>query len=307
MIALDRLRRIFERILEIWVVFLVSALTVIVVLAVIWRKAGASFVWYDEVGTIMLAWITYYGAALAALKRAHIGFDGILLAMPYHWRIAVAILGEIVVFAFFIVLAWSGMMVLEVLQGMRLISLPDVPVRFTQSVIPIGATLFVICEALSLPEYWRRLREGISAEVAEVTEQMHAQEESSDVTLFVMLIGLVVLVFANVPIAVALGAIAAVAIVADPGHLHAAQRRAHDVRGRAELSAPRHSDVHPGGGDHELLVDLASVDGFRHCAGRLHPRRPRACEHQSSRCSSPRSRARPSPTSPPQARSSCPP
>jgi TRAP-type C4-dicarboxylate transport system permease small subunit len=177
-IALDRLRRIFERILEILVVFLISALTVIVVLAVIWRKAGASFVWYDEVASIMLAWITYYGAALAALKRAHIGFDGLLLAMPYRWRVAVAIVGEIVVFAFFIVLAWAGMMVLAVLQGMSLISLPDVPVRFTQSVIPIGATLFIICEALSLPEYWHRLREGISADVAEVTEQMHAQEVS---------------------------------------------------------------------------------------------------------------------------------
>jgi TRAP-type C4-dicarboxylate transport system permease small subunit len=177
-IALDRLRSIIERVLEVWVVFLVSALTVVVVLAVIWRKAGASFVWYDEVGSIMLAWITYYGAALAALKRAHIGFDGILLAMPYRWRVAVAMLGEVVVFAFFIVLAWTGMIVLEVLQGMRLISLPGVPVRFTQSVIPIGATLFIICEALSLPEYRRRLREGISAEVAEVTEQMHAQEGS---------------------------------------------------------------------------------------------------------------------------------
>jgi TRAP-type C4-dicarboxylate transport system permease small subunit len=177
-IALDRLRRSLERILEIWVVALILALTVIVVLAVIWRKAGASFVWYDEVGSIMLAWITYYGAALAALKRAHIGFDGILLAMPYRWRIAVAILGEIVVFAFFIVLAWTGMTVLAVLQGMSLISLPGVPVRFTQSVIPIGATLFIICEALSLPEYWRRLREGISADVAEVTEQMHTQEGS---------------------------------------------------------------------------------------------------------------------------------
>jgi TRAP-type C4-dicarboxylate transport system permease small subunit len=175
-IALARLRRIFERVLEIWVVFLISALTVIVVLAVIWRKAGASFVWYDEVGSIMLAWITYYGAALAALKRAHIGFDGLLLAMPYRWRIAVAVFGEVVVFAFFIVLAWTGMMVLEVLHGMTLISLPGVPVRFTQSVIPIGAVLFIICEALSLPEYWRRLRESISADVAEVTEHMHAQE-----------------------------------------------------------------------------------------------------------------------------------
>jgi TRAP-type C4-dicarboxylate transport system permease small subunit len=177
-LALAHLRRILERTLEVWVVFLVSALTVIVVLAVIWRKAGASFVWYDEVGSIMLAWITYYGAALAALKRAHIGFDGILLALPYRWRVAVAIFGEIVVFAFFVVLAWTGVMVLDVLQGMRLISLPGVPVQLTQSVIPIGATLFIICEALSLPEYWHRLREGISADVAEVTEQMQAQEGS---------------------------------------------------------------------------------------------------------------------------------
>jgi TRAP-type C4-dicarboxylate transport system permease small subunit len=176
MLALARLRNVIERVLEIWVMFLISALTVVVVLAVIWRKAGASFVWYDEVGSIMLAWITYYGAALAALKRAHIGFDGILLAMPYRLRVAVAVLGEIVVFAFFIVLAWTGMRVLSVLQGMHLISLPDVPVQITQSVIPIGATLFILCEALSLPEYSRRLREGISADVAEVEEQMHAQE-----------------------------------------------------------------------------------------------------------------------------------
>jgi TRAP-type C4-dicarboxylate transport system permease small subunit len=176
--ALLRLRNWLERILEIWVMFLITALTLVVVVAVIWRKAGASLVWYDEVGSIMLAWITYYGAALAALKRAHIGFDGILLAMPYRWRMVTAVFAEIVVFAFFAVLAWTGIQVLAVLQGMHLISLPDVPVQFTQSVIPIGAVLFIVCEALSLPEYWRRLREGISSDVAEVEEQMHAAEEA---------------------------------------------------------------------------------------------------------------------------------
>ena len=100
----------------------------------IWRKAGASFVWYDEVGSIMLAWITYYGAALAALKRAHIGFDGILLAMPYRWRIAVAILGEVVVFAFFILLAWTGWQVLAGAAGHE----PDQPARRAGPVHPIG-------------------------------------------------------------------------------------------------------------------------------------------------------------------------
>ena len=176
MTVLNGIRVWTERLLEMWVMFLISALTVIVVLAVIWRKAGASFVWYDEVGSIMLAWITYYGAALAALKRAHIGFDGILLSLPLRWRYGVAAIGEVVVFAFFILLAWTGWQVLQVLQGMNLISLPSVPVQVTQSVIPIGAVLFIICEALSLPEYWRRLREGVSADVAEVEEQMHIHE-----------------------------------------------------------------------------------------------------------------------------------
>ena len=77
---------VLERVLEAWMVVMIVTMTAIVVFAVIWRKSGASFIWYDEVAAILLAWITYYGAALAALKRAHIGFDGILLALPMRWR-----------------------------------------------------------------------------------------------------------------------------------------------------------------------------------------------------------------------------
>ena len=147
-------------------VLMVVVMTAIVVLAVIWRKAGASFIWYDEVAAILLAWITYYGAALAALKRAHIGFDGILLALPM----------QSFVFLFFAVLAWTGWEVLGVLQGMNLISLPWVPVQFTQSVIPIGAVLFIVCEALSLPEYVTIVRRGVSQDELEVARQMHEGE-----------------------------------------------------------------------------------------------------------------------------------
>ena len=176
MTGLARVRNWFERILEVWLISLILAMTAIVVLAVIWRKAGASLVWYDEVGSIMLAWITYYGAALAALKRGHIGFDGILLALPYRWRIAAAVVGEVFVFAFFALFAWTGWQVLQVLHGMKLISLPWVPILWTQSVIPIGAVLFIICEALSLPEYWRRLRQKISADEAKLAEHLEGQE-----------------------------------------------------------------------------------------------------------------------------------
>ena len=42
-------------------------------LGVVFRTLGASLVWYDEVASVLLAWLTFYGSALASVKRAHIG------------------------------------------------------------------------------------------------------------------------------------------------------------------------------------------------------------------------------------------
>ncbi|UCH75109.1 MAG: TRAP transporter small permease [Rhodospirillales bacterium] len=160
MATLARVRQIYERLLEAVTIFLMIALTAVVVVAVVYRKAGASLVWYDEVASIMLAWLTYYCAALAALKRNHIGFEGIIEAVPPRLGLVFLAASEIVIFAFFGLLAWVGVLVLQVLEGDTLVSLPQVPVQLTQSVIPIGAVLFMIGEALSLPETWRRVRDG---------------------------------------------------------------------------------------------------------------------------------------------------
>ena len=155
---LARARGIFERLLEAILIFSMVALTVVVVVAVVYRKAGASLAWYDEVASIMLAWVTYYGAALAALKRGHIGFDGLVLAVPLPWRMVLVAVAEVAVFGFFILMAWTGWVVLEVLEGDTLVSLPAVSVQITQSVMPIGAVLFMVAEALSLPQHWRSIR-----------------------------------------------------------------------------------------------------------------------------------------------------
>ncbi len=154
----SRFRRIFHSSLEFIVIFLMVVLTLIVVVAVAYRKAGASLSWYDEVASVLLAWLTYYGAALAALTRGHIGFNGLLNAMKPFLRVAFLIIGEAFIFSFFILLALVGINVLEILEGDSLTSLTWVPTRLTQSVIPIGALLFVISEAISLPEVWRQAR-----------------------------------------------------------------------------------------------------------------------------------------------------
>lgn len=172
---LKRVNATLESLLEWFVIFLMIGLTAVVIVAVLFRIAGNSLSWYDEVAAIQLSWITYYGAALAALKRRHIGFDSALLAIPMPWRMLGLVVAEAIVFGFFILMAWAGMTVLEVLEGEYLVSLTWVPIQVTQSVIPIGAGLFILCQALSLPFYWKMTAQGISLEHAEIEEEVEVE------------------------------------------------------------------------------------------------------------------------------------
>lgn len=167
--------RKLETVLEWTVIVLMVALTIVVIVAVLFRLAGDSLSWYDEVAAIQLSWITYYGASLAALKRRHIGLDSVLLAVPMPARMGCLAAAEIIVIGFFVILAMTGWQVLTVLEGDMLVSLTWVPVQFTQSVIPIGGALFVLCEVLSLPEYWRMTAAGKSLEYADIEEEVESE------------------------------------------------------------------------------------------------------------------------------------
>lgn len=172
---LTQTNRIASRLLEWFTVLLMVGLTIVVIVAVIARLMGQSFSWYDEVAAIMLAWITYYGSALAALHRRHIGFDSVLLAIPGRFRMLAVLVGEALVLLFFVLMARAGFQVLEVLEGDTLTSLTWVPVQLTQSVIPIGAILFIVCQLLSLPNYWVQTSRGISLEHAEIEEEVETE------------------------------------------------------------------------------------------------------------------------------------
>jgi len=167
--------RFLEWLLEWVIIFLMIGLTIVVIVAVLFRIAGESLSWYDEVAAVQLSWITYYGAALAALKRRHIGFDTVILAIPMPLRMVALVVAEIIVLGFFVLMAWAGLKVLDILQGDMLVSLTWVPVQLTQSVIPIGAVLFVICELLSIPDYWRLTAQGRSLEHAEIEEEVEVE------------------------------------------------------------------------------------------------------------------------------------
>jgi len=142
----------YDRFLEVIAAALMAALTIILVLGFVYRFFGMSLVWYDEVASIGLAWLTYYGSALAAHRGAHIGFPGIVNAFPPGLRVVVTMITEAITIGFFLLLAIYGSEVVMVLQGSSLVSLPGVSQMFTQSVIPVASAMFIIAELLRLPE-----------------------------------------------------------------------------------------------------------------------------------------------------------
>jgi TRAP-type C4-dicarboxylate transport system permease small subunit len=177
-LTLASFRAGFERFLETIVVALVALLTILVIAGFVFRYLGSSLSWYDETASVGLVWLTYYGSALAALKGAHIGVPGFVNAMPRKLRIVVTIFAEACVFVFFGMLAWTGFEVLRVLVGDGMVSLPWVPLQLTDSVIPIGSVLFLIAEALRLPDVMRDARRGDFIDTETIEAISHGAPDS---------------------------------------------------------------------------------------------------------------------------------
>jgi len=168
--VLEDLRRRYERLLEWIVIALMAILFVEVTLGVLYRTFGASLVWYDEVASILLAWLTFYGSALAAARRAHIGCPEVVALLAPGVRVAARVVADLMVVAFFLLLGWVGYRILEVLETDHLVSLPSVPVSWVQSVVPISAALIVLAELLSLPLALSMARRGHAAAAGEATQ-----------------------------------------------------------------------------------------------------------------------------------------
>jgi TRAP-type C4-dicarboxylate transport system permease small subunit len=89
------------------------------------------------------------------------------------------VLAEVMVIGFFVVIGWAGWYLLGVFGEETLISLPWVTLSFTQSVIPVGAALFIAAEILSIPDAWRKARAGTDSEKEAIEEAIEDARQPS--------------------------------------------------------------------------------------------------------------------------------
>ena len=161
--ALHQFRARYARVLERVVELLMVVLALEVTAGVVFRSLGRPLVWYDEVASILLAWLTFYGSALASAKRAHIGCPELIEQLSPAGRRAFDIAAQLLVIAFFALLGWVGLSILPVLATDNMVSLPNVPMSVVQSVIPISSVLILIAEVTYLFELLHAKRSGGSA------------------------------------------------------------------------------------------------------------------------------------------------
>ena len=166
--------RLLALVLEIVAGALLVALTVLVSVAATLRYLGTGISFYDEVAPILLAWVTFFGAALVTLNRGHLGFDNVIRALPDMARRAAFVISEALTVTFFLALAWGGYRLLQVMGGEHLVTLPWLSIEITQSVIPLASLVFVATEVLTLPQAWAKLHRPPPAAGA-VTESSHLE------------------------------------------------------------------------------------------------------------------------------------
>jgi TRAP-type C4-dicarboxylate transport system permease small subunit len=147
-------RFLYGRTLEWLVLVLMIVLFVEVTLGIVFRAIGQSLSWYDEVASVLLAWLTFYGSALASFKRAHIGCPELVDSFQPALRRTFAVIAQLLVIGFFGLLAYVGFQIMPILATDFMTSLPDVPMSVVQSVIPISACLILVSE---LDELFRLL------------------------------------------------------------------------------------------------------------------------------------------------------
>lgn len=174
--------RILLRCLETICLVLLLALTSAVVYSTTARYFGASPSWYDEIASVLLAWLTYFGASYALFLRQHMSFGGIVAALPRGPAVALALFSECLVLIYFAVVGWYGNAVLAVAKWDSLLSLRWMTLDIVQSIIPISAALMIVGTLLTLPRTLRNASAGIDQEHAEI-EQAIAEAERENASV----------------------------------------------------------------------------------------------------------------------------
>ena len=136
--------RALIRVVEALLLAITVSLAVIVPVGVLFRYAlNAALPWTDELGGLLLVWMTFLGAVVALDRGVHLDFDLLREKVPPRVRWLIALLCDLALAALLVVVLANGSTLTQRLMNQTAVSLP-VPRGLVYSVMPISAALMLV-------------------------------------------------------------------------------------------------------------------------------------------------------------------
>lgn len=116
---------------------------------------NASLFWSEELGRMLLSWLTFLGAASAYKAKAHIGIDSAVAVLPPPYRRLMRIAVHVVSLAFFLAMAFYGTRYCLFSMSLSTTTL-GVSKAVPFIMLPIGGALMTLHAVVFLIEECRR-------------------------------------------------------------------------------------------------------------------------------------------------------
>ncbi len=141
---LHALSRVLNRVIEVTIGILAMAMALVTGLQVFFRYGlNHSLFWSEEVGRILLVWITFLGATVAYRRKAHVGIDVVVrrLAPAAQRGLERLLLG--LSSLFFLVLIGYGIRFIRFIAHQKTAAL-GLPMGLPYTVVPLSGLIFLI-------------------------------------------------------------------------------------------------------------------------------------------------------------------
>jgi TRAP-type C4-dicarboxylate transport system permease small subunit len=172
----NRIAKGLDLVLQVATISMIVVLACVVLLGVAFRYTGNSLIWYDEVASVLLAWITFTGASLAVLRNAHLGFNGLLFGLPLPARRVLFWIVEALFLGAFAIVAWAGWTILGIFGNETMTTLRFVPRTVVQGILPVATATMILARLLTLPGRLDDMRRGRDPETAEIEHEIARAE-----------------------------------------------------------------------------------------------------------------------------------
>jgi TRAP-type C4-dicarboxylate transport system permease small subunit len=140
----QRIRRVYEGIVNTAAVALFSAMVVVTTMGVFYRYVlNNALPWAEEADRYLFIWLSFVGASVTMRYKAHIAVDLLLRYVSPGWHYRLVLVAQACVLVFLGIVCWASLPVIELTSETRATA-TDIPLSWVYVAVPTGCVLIAI-------------------------------------------------------------------------------------------------------------------------------------------------------------------